>query len=56
MKKSLVILVMLLFSTTQLLYAQKQEHSDFLNSEQEIRNYLANNAVILDPLEGEYIR
>lgn len=56
MKKSLVILVMLVFSTTQLLYAQKQEYSDLLKSEQEIRNYLANNVAILDPLEGEYIR
>lgn len=56
MKKSLVILFMFVFSTTQLLYAQKQVYSEDFNSGQEIHNYLAKNVAILDPLEGEYIR
>lgn len=54
MKKSLIILFMLVFSMTQSLFAQKQGYSEDFNSEQEIRNYLAKNIAILDPLEGEY--
>lgn len=54
MKKPLIILFMFVFSMTQSLYAQKQGYSDDFNSEQEIRNYLAKNIAILDPLEGEY--
>lgn len=45
---------MLVFSTTQLLYAQKQGYSDEFKSEQGIRDYLAKNVAVLDPLEGEY--
>lgn len=56
MKKSLIILFMLVFSMTQSLFAQKLGYSEDFNSEQEIRNYLAKNVAILDPLEGECIR
>jgi len=35
-------------------YGQKVGYKSEFESEQEIRNYLANNVALLDPLEGEY--
>lgn len=53
MKYRLTILSLLLL-VVNFAYGQKQGYMSEFESEQQIRNYLANNVALLDPLEGEY--
>ena len=53
MKFRLTILTLLLL-VVRFGYSQKQGYRLEFESEQQIRNYFANNIMLLDPLEGEY--
>lgn len=53
MKFRLTILTLLLL-VVSFGYSQKQGYRLEFESEQQIRNYFANNIMLLDPLEGEY--
>ena len=47
-------ILMLLLSVLSVAYGQKTGFKSMFESEQQIRSYLANNIMLLDPLEGEY--
>ncbi len=54
MKKYLIVLIFLAFSSVSMSYGQKIGYKSEFESEQQIRDYYARNIMLLDPLEGEY--
>lgn len=54
MRYRLSILICLSLSVFSVAYSQKTGYMSEFKSEQQIRNYLASNILLLDPLEGEY--
>lgn len=54
MSKSRLTIIFILLSIVCFAFAQKVGYKSEFESEQQIRNYFANNIALLDPLEGEY--